>query len=317
MFDRISFSSFSGTISTAVRDTPRYRDFALKNEIFTDDNAEFSIDGSSKYLLGHPLTEQTRKSFLYIQSFSYMETGPAYFTDRSDYPSYLILYTYSGSGTLDYAGKSYHLQKGDGFLIDCRKRHTYKTAGGSWTHGDLHFSGGNSDELYSALFCGSAVFHVQTESVFQNALEDLLYVHTRPGEQRDARISLLLNHLLQIIFTSDARSENGESVRELGALQQYLESHFTEEISLETMEEIAGFSKYHLIREFKKAVGFTPHQYLIHLRLLQAEQLLMMTDIPSYKIGRLMGFTTEAAFINAFKKAYGSTPAQFRKNNGK
>ena len=57
-------------------------------------DTSFCIDGKSRYLLQHPLSLEKQKYLMYLQSFSYMDTGASYYTKRSNYPSILLLYTY-------------------------------------------------------------------------------------------------------------------------------------------------------------------------------------------------------------------------------
>ena len=316
MFDKIPMNSFAGNFDASIKNDPKYRDFMISSQLPESDNLDFSIDGSSSYLLSHPLTKDAKDALMYIQSFSYMNNGSAYYTKRANYPSYLILFTYSGRGILQYEGSTYTLNKGDGFLIDCMKYHSYSTASDTWEHSDLHFYGGNSSFLYEKLFSDKQpVFHIPTIGIYQNVLEELLYEHTRPTTQRDCIVSGILNQILNTVFHHTAEPSTKKKSAEISKLQLYLEAHFTEDVSLDEMIKIANLSKYHLVREFKETVGFTPHQYLIHLRLLQTQQLLLLSDIPSYKIGTIMGFSTEADFINAFKKVFGCTPNSYRSSN--
>ena len=59
-----------------------------------------------------------RRSYLYPQCISVGDFGPGHFTRRRDMQSYLLTQTFSGSGELQYEGKTLRLNKGDCFLID-------------------------------------------------------------------------------------------------------------------------------------------------------------------------------------------------------
>ena len=95
-------------------------------------------------------------------------------------------------------------------------------------------------------------------------------------------------------------------------LQQYIELHFTEDLTLDALSKFCCISKYHMIRLFQAHTGFTPHEYIIHLRLLNAENLLRMTTLTCAQVSALSGFANEALFIKHFKKAYEMTPKKYR-----
>ncbi len=255
-----------------------------------------------------------RKSHLaYIQSYSYMVSGSNYYTKRDSYDSFLILYTYDGTGFLEYEGKSYALHTGEGFIIDCRKAHRYKTEGKLWVHGDLHVWGGNTEYLYSEfLKAASPLFRPQHPNGFQSVLEESLRAHSSINPSADLMVSVLLGDLLKMIYEDLSGPAKGAVPEGISSLQQYIGQHYTENLSVDDLTQIAHMSKYHMIRQFRRFTGFSPHEYMIRLRLSQAESMLLLTDLPSYKIGALLGFPTEANFIQHFKRVYGITPGRAR-----
>ena len=109
--------------------------------------------------------------------------------------------------------------------------------------------------------------------------------------------------------------DEDEVPENLRLLRNYLEHNFTLDLSLDEMAEFAGFSKYYLIRQFKKYTGTTPKEYILKLRIDQACLLLQSTEIPSYKIGQMVGFSSETNFIQRFKDYTGKTPGEFRREN--
>lgn len=232
--------------------------------------------------------------------------------------SFLMLYTYDGSGILNYNNSSYTLKKGDGFLIDCRREHFYRIGGSHWLHGDLHFYGGQSAFFYQENFCGkSPLFHAPDQDVFQNQLEKLLRIQGSAAVHRDFQFSFELERLLFYLMECQNAESAGSVIPEhIRLLQNYLEQHFTSDITLDEMAHMAGTSRYYLCRQFKKYTGFAPKEYVTHLRLLYAQNLLQQTQMPGYRIGALAGFPSEAAFLLQFKKATGMTPGEFRKRMG-
>lgn len=275
----------------------------------------FMLSGNSYYLLQLPLSPQRKQYLMYLQSFSFMDTGAAYYTRRRNYSSFLLLYTYEGNGELIYRNQKYILRKGDGFLIDCEEEHYYATIGKHWQHADLHFYGGQAAFFYKENFGNkSPIFHCLKQEVFQNQLEKMLRIHTDSSTDRDFRFSFEMERMLFFILNCQENIHAPQEVPEnIQKLQQYPESSFAQDLSLEDMAEFCGVTKYHLCRQFKKYIGFTPKEYMLHLRLLQAKFLLQSTSIPCYKIGNMVGFSNEANFIQHFRSEVGMTPGAFRK----
>lgn len=315
MFDHIYFFSHHTDGETQeILDTEEYQRMAQKHSLPAAEGMSFCIEGESRYLLQHPLSLEKQKNLMYLQSFSYMDSGASYYTKRVNYSSFMLLYTYEGIGELVYRGESYTLRKGDGFLIDCREEHFYKTAGNHWCHSDLHFWGGQSEFFYKENFANKlSVFHCARQDSFQIQLEKLLRMQNAPAVNRDFHFSFELEKLLFFILECQGEFHNHNEIPEnIRLLQNYLEQHFVQDISLDAMAGFTGISKYHLCRQFKKYTGFSPKEYMTHLRLLQAKMLLQSMEIPCYKIGIMVGFANEANFIGHFKKAFAMTPGEYR-----
>lgn len=76
---------------------------------------------------------------------------------------------------------------------------------------------------------------------------------------------------------------------------------------------LCGMSESHFSREFKRAVGMPPHQYLLQQRLTQARQALSETDTRIGDIALNLGFTDASHFSRLFAQRFGLTPTQFRR----
>lgn len=98
--------------------------------------------------------------------------------------------------------------------------------------------------------------------------------------------------------------------RRIKNVVDYLHAHSQTKILLGDLSKIALLSPWHLLRLFKKAVGLTPKEYLLHLRVANAIQLLNQ-GIPLSDIARLTGFTDKSHLNRTFKKLIGKTPKNF------
>jgi AraC-like DNA-binding protein len=81
---------------------------------------------------------------------------------------------------------------------------------------------------------------------------------------------------------------------------------------LEELARAVGMSRTTFALRFKTAVGVAPLSYLFDWRMHLAERALRETDTPVSRVGLSIGYTSESAFTNAFKRAVGMAPRRYR-----
>jgi AraC family transcriptional regulator len=94
--------------------------------------------------------------------------------------------------------------------------------------------------------------------------------------------------------------------------KEYMANHFTEDISLLQIATHCYVSPFHFSRLFKTFTSVSPHQYLLTLRLKNAELLLRNTSQPMADIAFSSGFNSVEHFTAAFKQKYNCPPATYR-----
>ena len=269
MFEKIHFHTVNletPLTSVTERDLEPYLDeYEINDMSLSIFQASFSILGSVKILILHPISPEVERELCYLQSFILMHMDATYYTERKDYISYLMLYTYEGEGCLIYEGETYTLKKDDVFLIDCRKPHTYHTVGEYWIHGDLHFNGAGCNYIYQEFEKGGfIVSHCASPEYFQTILEKLLLEYESPSSHRDFFVSVRLLELLRFLLKNAQKQRVSAVPETISYLVHYVESNYKQSLSLDTLAALAGVSKFYLAREFKKHVGYYPIDYLIH-----------------------------------------------------
>lgn len=93
---------------------------------------------------------------------------------------------------------------------------------------------------------------------------------------------------------------------------QYIYAHHSEPLTLETVAESAHMSPAWFSRKFHRAVGLGFKEYLTHVRLEDAAELLLTTSLSITEIALNCGFSNSNYFGDAFKKARGLSPREFR-----
>jgi len=94
----------------------------------------------------------------------------------------------------------------------------------------------------------------------------------------------------------------------------YINQNLDEELSLDSLSDVSGFSKYHFHRIFSTRTGISLAKFIQISRLRRASfRLMLKDDMKIIDIAYEAGFESAEAFSRAFKREFGQTPSTFRK----
>ena len=97
-------------------------------------------------------------------------------------------------------------------------------------------------------------------------------------------------------------------------IKDYLDKHYAENITLDTLSEESGMNKYYLVHSFTKKYIRSPISYLNEKRIDESKKLLENTDYSIAEISKLIGFSSQSYFSQAFKKKTLMTPNEYRRS---
>lgn len=142
-------------------------------------------------------------------------------------------------------------------------------------------------------------------------------IQEKPGYEFEVRhyLSKLLyllisNYSMNQIALSSKKLRDGARIK---TMLQFIEHHYTEEITIAQIAESSLISVSECLRCFKSTIGTTPIQYLKQYRLQKAKDLLSSTTLSISEIGSKCGFQEMSYFSKIFKQQYGTTPGEYRK----
>ena len=149
------------------------------------------------------------------------------------------------------------------------------------------------------------------ESIFREIFEQVSQKKVHAG----AICHHLLNSLLVILSAQVPHEKifRDEFDESFSRCKDFIDEHFTENISVEEMSRIANMSVSGFAHSFKKFFGLAPGQYLIRLKLGRAQKLLIGTDKNITEISMALGYDNVSHFNNQFKKFVGTSPKNYRK----
>jgi AraC-like DNA-binding protein len=103
--------------------------------------------------------------------------------------------------------------------------------------------------------------------------------------------------------------------RHLLRAKDLIDARYRDPLDVAALAQAARLSPAHFSREFRRAFGETPHQYLLTRRLERAAALLRSTDRSVAEICFTVGLSSVGSFTTSFGKTYGLTPTAYRAAN--
>lgn len=118
----------------------------------------------------------------------------------------------------------------------------------------------------------------------------------------------------QVYHSSKFSKQNFNCGREsIHKLKEYVDSCYTQNITLEKLSQKFFLNKQYISRLFKKEYSISLFQYINYLRIEKAKELLLDNNLKILEIIDILGFYDEAHFSKSFKKSTGDCPSTFRR----
>lgn len=263
-----------------------------------------------------------RSSLLHLQEVGSLTAIRPHTSKREKLQSYLCFMVEDGEGELVYEGKKYELKTGDVVFIDCRKAYSHSTGmnlnAGLWSLRWCHFYGPSMPAIY-AKYCergGLPVIRGADVSQYAAILTDIYTLASSSDYIRDMRINGKLNDLLTLLMESSwhrGNSSNAPKKMDISLVKSFLDEHYKEKLSLESVASHFFIDKHYLARLFKEQYGVTLVTYLQQVRITHAKRMLRFTNKSIEEIGLECGIGELNYFSRVFKKLEGVSPSEFRR----
>ncbi|MGC5698601.1 helix-turn-helix transcriptional regulator [Pseudomonas sp. NFXW11] len=102
------------------------------------------------------------------------------------------------------------------------------------------------------------------------------------------------------------------SLPRLGLVLQQIAEQYAEPLSLAHLAVTYGHNELRLLRDFRRALGITPHAWITEVRVQAARRLLEQGDLPLAAIAQDCGFAHQSHLGSALRKSLGMTPRSYR-----
>jgi AraC family transcriptional regulator len=111
-----------------------------------------------------------------------------------------------------------------------------------------------------------------------------------------------------------AGHEGGLTATQVQNVIDYIEGHLGERITIADLAGLAGLSRFHFIRAFKKSNGIPPHQFIMRRRIERAKEMLANDRMSVTEVALGAGFNGLTQLTRVFRQIVGVTPTTFRRD---
>lgn len=182
----------------------------------------------------------------------------------------------------------------------------------------MHFTGasvrgmlekyGLTDDVHT-IYVGTSM---EYKRLFQQALQELKLCKEDYEEVLANNLQNLLIGVHRAI-SSKLQGDNQVKRKEMDEAVHYFHMNYNKAINIEEYAESIHMSVRWFIRNFREYTGTTPAQYIVSLRIFNAQTLLKSTDYNITEIASIVGYDNPFYFSRLFRKQSGETPSEYRK----
>lgn len=231
----------------------------------------------------------------------------------------LIQYTISGEGELQLNNTIYKLKEGDAFIVEIPSSHCYRLPKKSnkWELLYIQFSKEALPFWNQLTALTGPVFSIKKDSTIEKLMWNIYDMSVR-NEFQDVYQCSKYAYALVMNLVSYFHKEQKKKVlpSSIELCKEFINTNYNLQIGLDDMAKAAQISKFHLTRKFQKELGITPNNYLVKIRLENSVKLLTsQTNLTLEDIAKSVGFSCGNYYGKVFKKNFGVSPDEFRRNS--
>jgi AraC family transcriptional regulator, arabinose operon regulatory protein len=232
----------------------------------------------------------------------------------------ILIVCVRGEGWCEIGGKTEIVRPGQALLLPHDKQHAYGASPKNpWSIHWVGFLGDDADYYLQMLPHNSWKVHISRTALTQMRSDfRSMYRCIRLGYagHNIYYLTHAVRHILGLLFYGNhayAPEMREQSRYDLHAWIEFMADSVGSPLSLAEMAEHAGLSVQHFASIFRRRTGASPVEFLIHLKIQRACQLLDTTTRRIADVGRAVGYEDPYYFSRIFRKVMATSPSKYRK----
>ncbi|NLR91516.1 helix-turn-helix transcriptional regulator [Flammeovirga agarivorans] len=159
--------------------------------------------------------------------------------------------------------------------------------------------------------------HIVDDAVIARFIDSLEFYFDNPSLVNQDLIELKIKELVLLLVQTRNVSSVVELIHDLYSprvvkLKKVIELHKFSNLTLEELAKLNDMSLSTFKREFQKVYGISPSKYIMQERLVKAQELLKVSEIPVSDVAYEVGYNDPLYFTRLFKKQFGVSPSHYR-----
>ena len=269
------------------------------------------------------------KAYPYTQYFIHNATKafhiPVHWHDEVE-----LIYIKKGHITISIEDQTFHAGPQDLFCVNSGELHFMETDDISVEYYTILFplefiSFQSEDSLEQELFLPLRQKQLFFPTVLKKGkgkelikwLEPMIAINKEKAMGYQLRTRIMLLEIMHYLLIEDGfkvtNYVNNSSLQR--DMITFVQKHYVEKVSLAMLAEEFHLSEKYVSWYFKEHFAISFMQYVLHLRMSKAKDMLVTTDLPITEVALSCGYASVNLFIRNFKETYGVTPLQYRKGN--
>lgn len=231
---------------------------------------------------------------------------------------YQLLYVAAGKGHFFFDGKEEIVPAGHMVLYRPKETQRYVYYGADQTEVYwVHFTGNDVKQILRSYGVPDKghVFFTGNSAEYHRLFREMIHELQLCRPHFEELLTMLLREVLVRISREFAKGSqmNPFNQAEMEAAVHYFNEAYNTSISIEAYAASRHMSTCWFIRNFRQYTGNTPMQYILNIRIANAQSLLSGTVYNISEIASIVGYDNPLYFSRLFKKQTGLSPSQYRK----
>lgn len=280
---------------------------------------EFPAVYDSQTLASNPLSD----SFPFIiKECGYCNDRKFTLGEKNSYNEYLLLYSIEGTVRYTKDKRTFYVQPNSVITTACNTTLTFTRVTKEWRYYYFIISGSHSKLFYNLIRTHDNIILCNPFANVLDTFMDLYYIlcespDTANETWKYIHASMLVHNIFTSLYDlayniSTIKDMTPAQESNINAALKFISMNYKEELSIETISNKIGFSKYYFCKIFKQQMGVTVHQYVNEFRINKAKELLAYSKLSINSIASQVGFKTTLTFLRAFERSVHMTPSEYR-----